>query len=368
MITDADVLAAVAAHEHDARDAMDFVHGHPELGHAELRCSRFLTDQLMRKGLDVELGVGGMDTAFTATVRGTRPGRTVGIVCLYDAVSTLRPGGVVEAVHSCGHGVIAGSVVGAALALADHRDQLAGSVVVFGLPADEIHAHGTVTEGGGKALSVEAGLWEDIDVALYSHPEYIDTVSLASRWMRRERLRLDGSRSLSGEPEPALLAAQAIIASNALDVMVEHVELDGDVEDATSLTLQADMLIFADTEAELEERCAKARATVPAGTWTSGITYRGVRPDDGVTAKVREAFAAAGRGFEPSPPALPFATDFGNISHVVPAALVGVGREGGWAFHTDEGREQFLSADGYAAAMTTAQVLALSAARLTEPA
>ena len=67
---DPDVLAAVAAHESDAREAMEFVHGHPELGHAELRCARFLTDQLMRKGLDVELGVGGMDTAFTATVQG----------------------------------------------------------------------------------------------------------------------------------------------------------------------------------------------------------------------------------------------------------------------------------------------------------
>jgi metal-dependent amidase/aminoacylase/carboxypeptidase family protein len=368
MITDADVLAAVTAHEHDAREAMQFVHAHPELGHEERRCSRFLTDMLMKKGLDVELGVGEMETAFTATLTGSRPGRTVGIVCLYDAVSTIRPGGEIEAVHSCGHGVIAGSVVGAVLALGDHRDQLAGSVVIVGCPADEIHAHGTVQEGGGKALSVEAGLWEGIDVALYSHPEYIDTVSLASRWMRRERVHLSGARSLSGELEAPLLAAQRIIAANARDTMVEHLELDGDVEDATGLALQADMLIFADSEDELEARAAAARATVPEGTWSSGITYRGVQPNDGVTAAVRESFAAAGRGFEANPPALPFATDFGNISHVVPSALVGVGREGGWAFHTDEGREQFLSEDGFDAAITTAKVLALSAARLTEPA
>jgi metal-dependent amidase/aminoacylase/carboxypeptidase family protein len=367
MISDADVLAAVAAHEHDAREAMEFVHGHPELGHEERRCSRFLSDLLMRKGLDVELGAGGMDTAFTATLTGTRPGRTVGIVCLYDAVSTIRPGGEVEPVHSCGHGVIAGSVVGAALALADHRGGLAGRLVVIGCPADEIHAHGTLSRGGGKALSVEAGLWEGIDVALYSHPEFIDTVSLASRWMRREHVHLDGARSLTGELEPPLLAAQRLIAANALDTMVEHLELDGDVEDATSLALSADMLVFADSDAELEARCAAARATVPEGIWRSGITYRGVRPDDAVTAKVREAFAAAGRGFEPNPPKLPFATDFGNISQALPAALIGVGRAGGWAFHTDEGRDQFLSEDGAQAALTTARVLALSAARLTEP-
>ena len=278
-----------------------------------------------------------MDTAFTATVQGTRPGRAVGFVCLYDAVQTIRQNGEVEAVHSCGHGVIAGSVVAAALALQDHRDRLAGKLVVFGCPADEIHADGTVARGGGKALSVEAGLWDEMDVGLYSHPEFIDTVSLVSRWMRRERVRVDGTRDLSGELEAPLLAAQAVIGANDLDVMVEHVEFDGDVEGDTSMTMQANLLLFADTEAELEERCATARATVPNGTWTSGVTYRGVRPNDGVTASVREAFAAAGRGFEANPPALPFATDFGNISHRVPAALIGVGRAEGWAFPHRQG-------------------------------
>ena len=69
MITDADVLAAVAAHESDARAAMEFVHGHPELGHSEFECSEFLADQLAAKGLEIQRGVGGMDTAFTATVK-----------------------------------------------------------------------------------------------------------------------------------------------------------------------------------------------------------------------------------------------------------------------------------------------------------
>jgi hypothetical protein len=51
----------------------------------------------------------------------------------------------------------------------------------------------------------------------------------------------------------------------------------------------------------------------------------------------------------------------------VPAALIGVGREGGWAFHTDEGAAQFASEDGVDAALTSARVLALSAIRLSEP-
>jgi metal-dependent amidase/aminoacylase/carboxypeptidase family protein len=87
-----------------------------------------------------------------------------------------------------------------------------------------------------------------------------------------------------------------------------------------------------------------------------------------VRAAVAEAFAAVGRSFVPDPAPLPFATDFGNISHRVPAALIGVGNAGGWAFHTDEGAAQFASPAGEAAGLALAQVLGLSAARLTEPA
>jgi metal-dependent amidase/aminoacylase/carboxypeptidase family protein len=103
------------------------------------------------------------------------------------------------------------------------------------------------------------------------------------------------------------------------------------------------------------------------GEWTRGPVVRGVRTDPVVREAVASAFAAAGMDFVPDPDPLPFATDFGNISHRVPAALIGVGRPGGWAFHTDEGASQFDSEAGTAAAMAVARVLALSAARLTEP-
>jgi metal-dependent amidase/aminoacylase/carboxypeptidase family protein len=367
VISDADMLAAVEARRDDALEVMHFVHGHPELGHEEQECAAFVADRLESGGFVVERGAGGMQTAFRATLAGSRPGRTVGLACLYDAVPAVRPDGSISAVHSCGHGPIAGGVTAAALALADHRDSLAGSVVIVGCPADEIHAPGSVAHGGGKALSVEAGLWDGVDAALYAHPEFIDTVSLESRWMRRLRLRVSGARSLDGEPEPPLRAAQAVLAANARDVMVEHVELGGDVEEGTGLVMRADVLVFADSEEELERRCADVLACVPEGEWTSGLTVCGMRPDPGVRDAVAAAFEAAGRSFVPDPPPLPFATDFGNISRRAPAALIGVGRAEGWSFHTDEGAEQFASPAGEEAAVVIARVLALSATRLTEP-
>jgi hypothetical protein len=177
---------------------------------------------------------------------------------------------------------------------------------------------------------------------------------------------VSGSRSLAGDPEPPLRAAAALIAANALDVMVEHVELDGDVEEGTGLVCTARVLVFADSHEELEERCAQLRALLPDAEWRSGPIVEGVQPDERARAAVAAAMDAAGRSYVLDPPRLPFATDFGNISRRAPAALIGIGRHGGWAFHSDEGAEQFASADGEAAARAVAQVLALAAARLTE--
>ena len=89
------------------------------------------------------------------------------------------------------------------------------------------------------------------------------------------------------------------------------------------------------------------------------------RPGRGHDRAVAEAIGASGRRFVADPPALPFATDFGAVSRRVPSALIGVGRPGGWAFHTPQGEQEFASEDGVAAALAMAEVLALAAGRLT---
>jgi metal-dependent amidase/aminoacylase/carboxypeptidase family protein len=365
------VLAAIARQTDAILATMHFVHEHPELGHEEHECSRHLCEALAAAGLEVERGVGGVETAFRASLHGERPGATVGLVCLYDAVTAVRPDGRVQPVHSCGHGVIAGAVVGAALALAQLRQGLAGTVLVMGCPSDEIHAPGSIALGGGKALSAEAGLWDDVDAALYAHPEFIDTVSLESRWMQRAIATVSGSRSLATADQPPLQAALAALESARAyvpdELMLERLELDGDVEEGTGLVLQATFLVFADAEDDIEQHLAVLRAAVPQARWELGRVVEAVRPNALVTAAVARAFDILDRDFVSDPPRLPFATDFGNISRRCPAALIGVGREAGWAFHTDEGAAQFASPDGEAAALTIAQVLALAAADLTEP-
>jgi metal-dependent amidase/aminoacylase/carboxypeptidase family protein len=372
MIPDKEILSAVEAQAETAIEVLRFVHAHPELGHEERESSAHVAGTLARAGFRVERGVGGMETAFRATLTGARPGRSVGIVVLYDAVAAVRADGRIEPVHSCGHGPIAGGATAAALALAGLRGRLAGSVVLFGCPADEIHAPGTVARGGGKALSAAAGLWDKIDAALYVHPEFINTVSQASLWMRRDQATVSGARSLRQGVVTAPMAAWRDLCA-ALDqvspdrVIAEDVHLHGDIEEGAGLVLTATFLIFADDEAGLAKAAKPLRDALPGARWSESRVYCGVRPDAQVTAAVADAFKAAGRDFVKDPPPLPFATDFGNISQRVPAALIGVGRPGGWKFHTDEGAREFAGPDGEEAALAVARVLALAAARLTEP-
>lgn len=112
-----------------------------------------------------------------------------------------------------------------------------------------------VERGGGKALSAAAGLWDRIDAALYAHPEFEDTVFLRSRWMRRDRAMVTGTHSLTGEPEPPIEAVLAAIPAvkelPPADAIVEHIALDGDVEEGGGLSVRVHFLLCADEEAGL---------------------------------------------------------------------------------------------------------------------
>ncbi len=135
---DRELLAAVAARRPLIEHTVRFIDAHPELAHEEWACSAHLRQTFATLGLAVQAGLGGMDTGFRATLEGGRPGRTVGIVALFDAVPSVPPTGGIAAVHSCGHAQISGGVVGALAALSTMGEELPGQVVVMGCPADEI--------------------------------------------------------------------------------------------------------------------------------------------------------------------------------------------------------------------------------------
>jgi metal-dependent amidase/aminoacylase/carboxypeptidase family protein len=367
--TDDQVSAAVDAAREVIGETFKFLDAHPELGHEEHESATHLAQALRRAGLSVESGWAGMATALRAELAGRDHGRAVGLILVYDAVPAHAPDGTFAPNHSCGHAALAAGVIGAVHALAGLRDDLRGHVIVLGCPADEIHAPRTAQLGGGKARLAAAGACDDLDAVLYAHPEYIDTVWTQSRWLRREQAKLVSARSLrAGQGQRAgdlIRASLDASAADPGDVLIERIESEGDVEEGCRVVTRVTFLLFADDERALDRTSERLHACVAAEWSTIGDVYAGIRYDPLVAGAVAEALRSVGRIPVASPPPLPFATDFGNVTQRVPGALIGVGREQGWAFHTEEGARQFSSPAGLESASAIAAVLANAVTRLT---
>jgi amidohydrolase len=186
------VDAKVARLEDTIRSISTFLYDHPELGMEEHRASAYLCRLLDERGFRVEPGLAGMPTAFSAAT-GTA-GPTIAFLAEYDALPAVG--------HGCGHNLIAATAVGAALALQELA--LPARIMVMGTPAEE-----TV---GGKIAMVEAGCFQEVDLALIAHPGSRTLVGWPS-WASHA-LEI----SFSGRPAHAGANPQAGI--NALDALV----------------------------------------------------------------------------------------------------------------------------------------------------
>ena len=130
------------------------IHSHPELNYQEHYSSNALAGFLESCEIQVERGVGGLETAFRATIPGGGKGPTIAVLAEYDALPEIG--------HGCGHNLIAMAAMGAALGLQANARDLPGTAVVIGTPAEE--------GGGGKIRLLEAGVFDDVDATLSSHP------------------------------------------------------------------------------------------------------------------------------------------------------------------------------------------------------
>jgi len=128
------------------------LHRHPETAFSETRSAEAVTEALAGGGLEVERGICGLPTAFSAR---SGDGPLVLAVCAeYDALPGVG--------HACGHNIIAASAVGAGLALAEVADEIGATVVVLGTPAEE--------GGGGKVLMLDRGAFDGVHAAMMVHP------------------------------------------------------------------------------------------------------------------------------------------------------------------------------------------------------
>ena len=159
-LTEIATKAIDAAREELFGIALD-IHAHPELNYQEFHAAKLLSDTLEAHDFAVERGIGGVETAFRATLEGgAGDGPTVAVLAEYDALPEIG--------HGCGHNLIAMAGLGAGLGVQANIKNLPGRLVVIGTPAEE--------GGGGKIKLLDAGVFDGVDICLSSHPSSNRTV------------------------------------------------------------------------------------------------------------------------------------------------------------------------------------------------
>lgn len=178
----------------------------PELGFEEYQASYFLASTLEQCGFAVTRGVGGLETAFAATLGSGKP--NIGLLCEYDALPGLG--------HGCGHNLIGAASVGAALGLAPFLGQLGGTVTVLGTPAEET--------GGGKVVLVEAGLFTELDAAMMFHPSNQNLLMSKNNAIDAYEFIFTGKEAhAASAPEEGINALDGVIALfNGVNALREH--------------------------------------------------------------------------------------------------------------------------------------------------
>jgi len=138
----------------------DDITRHPEIGFEETRSVKILTDWLTAHDFDVTMGIGELKTAFVARYRRNNGAPNLGIIVEYDALRGTR-----GAFHGDQHSTQGPIGLAAAAAMAEYltKNNLPGSVTVYGAPGEEM------MPPNAKTVMHTAGAFAGADVLVRSH-------------------------------------------------------------------------------------------------------------------------------------------------------------------------------------------------------
>ncbi|OBK28594.1 peptidase M20 [Mycobacterium asiaticum] len=330
------VEATVRRRGGDLIELSHAIHAEPELAFGEYRSCAKTKKLVAERGFEIA-PVAGLDTAFRAAF-GSGP-LVVGVCAEYDALPDIG--------HACGHNIIAASAVGAALALAEVADDLGLTVALLGTPAEE--------SGGGKALMLRAGTFDDVALAVMVHPGPSDIAGARSLALSEVTVHYRGKESHAAvAPHLGLNAADAAtVAQVAVGLlrqqlapgqMTHGIVTDGgqavNVIPGQAALKYAMRALESDSLRELEGRmyaCFAAGALAAGCEYEineAGPPYGELRPDQWLVDVFRAEMRRLGR--EPVPAAIEAAlplgsTDMGNVTHVLPGIHPVIGVDAGGA-------------------------------------
>ncbi|MEW5811357.1 MAG: M20 family metallopeptidase [Actinomycetota bacterium] len=339
----ASVADVISSRRGDLVELSHQIHAEPELAFAEHRSAAKTQALVAERGFALFTPVAGLDTAFRA-VYGSGA-LVVGICAEYDALPGMG--------HACGHNIIAASAVGTALALAEVADDLGLTVVLLGTPAEE--------SGGGKALMLDAGAFDDIAATVMLHPGPVDIAAARSLALSEVTVRYTGRESHAAvAPYLGVNAADAVtVAQVAIGLLRQQLApgqmCHGIVTDggqaANVIPGHTEMIytMRATNSESLRALEARMAGCFAAGAVATGCehevhepapAYAELKPDAWLSSVIRAEMLRLGRTPIPEEveASVPLgSTDMGNITQVMPGIHPVVGIDaGGASIHQPE--------------------------------
>jgi len=314
----------VEEHSTDLVALADWIHAHPEIGWQEHGAVARISALLSDSGFEITPEFLGLDTAFRARYGSGRI--RIGLVAEYDALP--------EVGHACGHNLIAGIAVGAALGLASVSRELDLCVEVYGTPAEE--------GGGGKIELLERGAFAGLELAMMAHPGPLDVAEAHSLAVSHLHAKYTGRSAHAGAyPEDAINANDAfVVAQVAVGLLRQQLPSDtrvhgimthaGEAPNIVPGMTEGRWYVRAETLTELESVEARVRDCFSAGALATGASleltlesgrYAEFRNDERALGHYRANAMALGRTFDESPASRMnrASTDMGNVSQIVRA-------------------------------------------------
>jgi amidohydrolase len=345
------------------------IHADPELAYKEERAAARIAALLRRHGYDVEMGVGGLATAFRARVGPA--GKSVALLAEYDALAGVG--------HGCGHNLIAISNIGAFLLAAIEPQRLETAVELIGTPAEE--------DGGGKIDLLNAGVFDTVGFALSTHPtgQAAWVVSGTGLGIVGKRVIYRGRSSHAGSaPEKGRNALNGLIRLfTGIDGWRQHLLSDSRVHGIIDFGGDAPNVIPARAEARFGLRARELPtlremeatftdiaqgAALETSTTVEITNYLPLYAPVGANTRLGDVIASElrARGIEPERGTLVTAsTDLGNVSQRVPTDWIRFPvSERVVAGHSDDMREACVTDLAHDSALLTAEALGAAARRV----
>jgi amidohydrolase len=138
-----------------------YLHENPELSFEEKNTSKYIEEFYKGKDVEVATNVGG-GHGIIVTIKGGKPGKTIGLRADFDALPILEETDVPYksknpgVMHACGHDGHTAYLMVLADCLIQLKDEIPGTVKIIHQPAEEVPP-------GGAIGMIESGLLDDLD-------------------------------------------------------------------------------------------------------------------------------------------------------------------------------------------------------------